>query len=260
MTSANRILATLTVALVVTALAQPLMGDPLILTISRTDSSFSPIASTTLDTAILPPGSQDSAVLSPGLISFYNTTYGAGLTNPFAGTGVTWVVSGQVNVPGNVDEGVLQGGTITLHNSTATTYYAQVIIEGGNYTLPASAGDTVLATASFSASTVTDGSAWLYSYIDATLVGNVWYNSPSVGPDLSILYSRGVTYRLKQIFDITLNGNPTNDPLSNINISVTTTVTPVSEPWTVATLFAMILPIGLLFHHLRQRKQLAYTS
>ena len=143
-----------------------------------------------------------------------------------------------------------------MHNSTATTYYAQIILEGGDYTLPSSAGDKVLATASFSASALQDGSAWLYSFIDATQIGSVWYNSPAVGPDLSILYTRGATYRLKQIFDITLNGNPTNDPLSNVNISVTTTVTPVSEPWTVVTLFAMMVPVGLLFIHLRNRKQL----
>ncbi len=261
MTSANRILATLIVAVVVAAMAQPLMADPLIITVSRTDSSFSPISSTTLDTAVFPPALQDSAVLSPGVIPTYNTTYSTSLINPFAGTGVTWVVSGQVNVPGTPDEGLLQGGTILLHNSTATTYYAQITIEGGDYTLPSSAGDTVLATASFSASTVPGrlGLVVLVHRWDAwsAMLGTPL---PAVGPDMSILYTRGATYRLKQIFDITLNGNPTNDPLSNVNISVTTTVTPVSEPWTIATLFAMILPIGLLFHHLRHRKQLAYTS
>jgi hypothetical protein len=253
---AKRFLTTACAVALVFGLAQSSTADPLIITVSMTNSSFTPTSSTTLDTAVFPPASQNSATLSPALIPFYNATFGTTLTNPFAGTGVNWTVQGQVNVPGTPAQGLLQGGTILMHNSTVTTYYAQITVEGGNFTLPGGPGSDVLADTSFSASAVKDGSAWLYAYIDSTLIGSVWYNSPQVGPNAELLYARDNTgnYRLHEVFDITLNGNPTNDPTSNVNISVTTTVTPVSEPWTVVTLMAMVVPCGALWGYYRRPK------
>lgn len=229
-------------------------ADPLNITVSRTDSSFTPLQSVTLNTGALTPAFQSNATLSPGMCTLYNLFFSLGLSDPFAGTGVSWSVTGNTNAPGTTAEGLLQTSNTTAFNPSSVTYYMQVIVDSGDYVLPGADASHVLATAVFSNSGVSDALAGLESYIDSSLIGTASFSGPQTVPSATIGYTRGSSYRLTNIFDITLFGHSSSDPASNTNITVNTQVTPNPEPWNLQTCIAMALSVGLMFCYFQRRK------
>ena len=208
---------------------------------------FPPSRSTLLDCRWV---FKKSATLSPGLIPIYNSAFSLGLAaNPFAGTGVTWSVTAATNVPGTSTEGMLQTNTIDVGNSSPTTYYLMIQVLSQPYTLPGSSGSTVVASTTFSNSSVADASATLTSDIDSTPIGTVVFAGPGTSPTTTIDYVRGATYSLLDTFLITLNGHPLNDPPSIANITITSTVTPdpAAEPWNCLSVVCMAIPVGLVY-------------
>ena len=236
-------------------------ADPLVITISQTDASFTPLAGKTLtiDTGNLPgllaaSDGVETFTISNSLIPIYNVS-AAGWSDPFAGTGLSdpahngsWSVSAQTNVPGTNINGQLNTSTLDAKNSAATTIYMQVIVLSQPYSLPGSSGSLVQASTTFSNSNVSSANANLTTDIDSTQIGNVDFTSASTSPTDTISYTRGATYSLSDVFDISFSAN------GGVNVTVTSTVTAAPEPANALALMATIVPVGLTLVFRRRGK------